>query len=154
VAAGGSAMAAPGDGAGEPPVVAVPGEVRMLDGGVPWVRTEAELAREWARLTARLVAVTGGRGRAVAEMDGAERALLGVRAAARWTLGETACAPMSRDRVLVTGASIRGELAEAERVMEERGSRWPYATGVLYWLLWITGATPEMVHPGWRDQPA
>lgn len=119
----------------------------VLDTGVPWPRSAAELDREWVRLRRRLTRMTQQPGRAASELNGAERFTLGVRAAARWTSGEIAMAPTTGLDAPVTGAQLRAELAAAEQVMVARESGWEYATGIVFWLLWVTGANEELTYP-------
>jgi hypothetical protein len=140
---------APDVGDGRPPAAgasAVPGHVCVLDGGVPWVRVKVELDREWQRVNALAGEILDRRGDSA--LDGVEECVIGALAAARWTLGATQQAPMARAPLPVTGAAIKAELATARRVMEARGPRWAGATGVVHWLLWITGGSEEMPYPG------
>src|SRR6266705_783788 len=77
----------------EPEVVANPGQIQVLDRGVPWIRTGEELDREWMRLWQRMSRVLEAR-QGEDLVDGPQTALLGVFSAARWTLGRTPMSPM------------------------------------------------------------
>ena len=138
----------------EAEVPAAPGVVGFLDTGVPWVRTMDELVREWRRLCAVIEEIKAGPfGQGADAADGCEQHAFGARAAALWTLGADPRAPMSRTQLPVTGQAIRDELDAAEHVMISRQRGWEYATGTLFWLLWITGATETMARPGFDAPP-
>jgi hypothetical protein len=144
------ALAAPGAPGREER--AVPGVITVLDGGVPWIRDRLELDQEWDRLvrTASTLLVDGRL--AYEELDGAGQALIGVFNAARWTTGRTHATPVTNEAVEVTGSSLRGQLAAAQERMAARRADWQYATGVVTWLLWITGARAELTYPGWDER--
>lgn len=137
---------------GEPlallPGSAIAGQVGVLDSGVPWLRFAGELDEQWDRLLALLADAVGDEGLPVEAMDGRDRFVLGAWTAASWTLGHTAVAPVSRRERPVTGQAIREELAAAEQLVTGRRLYWDWATGVLEWLLWITGARETMTYPG------
>lgn len=116
----------------------------MLDDEVPWPRTAAEFEEKAAQLANRLGHMTATGSRSASELTGSERYMLGIRAASRWTSGEILRTPMTRAEQAMTGAGIRTELATAEAVMQSRGPGWEFATGVLTWLLWATGAQDEL----------
>ena len=135
------------------PGSAVPGQAGVLDEGVPWLRFAAELDIEWDRLLRRLAAAADLAHAeldhaTVQDLDGPGRYVLGAWAAATWTLGHTAVAPVSRAKAAVSGRPLRYELAAAERVMTGHGPGWELAAGALHWLLWITSAIEEMPYPG------
>ena len=134
-------------GAGE--IVAVPGKIGMLDLGVQWPRTAEELEREWQRLRQHATAIPTGEDTSYQDLNGGLRALIGVRATARWCLGKSPKSPMSARPALVTGANIRSEQNLAETIMTSRHGDWEHATGVAMWLLWVTGATDKPVYLGW-----
>jgi hypothetical protein len=153
-----------GPGSNEPGVewLAVPGVPAVLDGGVPWVRTGPELDREWARMMAAVAALGfgGERGPGVVErqyaaLDGAGRAVLGVFSAARWSVGEVNRTPITERYAPVTGSSLTRELNTAERCSLLRVEGAAYATGVLAWLMWMTGERDTVVYPTWDpNRPA
>jgi hypothetical protein len=143
-------------GDGRPPgphESAVPGRVCVLDGGVPWTRAKAELDPEWDRVNALATQIIDRRGTDGA-LDGREEFVIGVLAAARWTLSAVNAAPMTRQARPVNGEAIKSELSEAQRAMAARGRRWAGAAGVLHWLLWITGASEAMEYPGFDPHPS
>jgi hypothetical protein len=131
------------------PGSAVPGQVGVLDTGVPWFRLANELDAEWNRLRSHLPLVSGPSERSAERLDGAERFVVGAWTAAAWTLGHTRLAPASTVERPVTGAVIRDELSRVERVLDARKPVWEAAAGSLEWLLWITGAREVMPYPGW-----
>ena len=88
-------------------IVAVPGDIQVLDGGVPWIRTRVELDREWTRLGQMLFALQRDRGLEYDDLDGHARALIGMAGAASWTLGRQSTGPMTNTPSRATGASIR-----------------------------------------------
>ncbi len=137
---------------GEPPALlpgsAIAGQVGVLDGGVPWPRLASELDEQWDRLLIRLAEALGAGDRPVEAMDGAGRFVLGVWTAAAWTLGHSPAAPISRADRAVTGPAIQEELAAAGQLVVGRRPYWEWATGVLEWLLWITGARETLRYPG------
>ena len=130
-------------------IVAVPGEIMVLDQGVPWIRSGRELRYEWDRLSRHATLLPDPDASGYREMTGGLKALLGVLATARWCLARTTTMPMSARPGLVTGASIKAELALAETVVNSRQGNWEYATGVLMWLLWVTGASEKTVYLSW-----
>jgi hypothetical protein len=133
----------------EPGKRAAPGVITVLDGGVPWVREQAELDFEWDRITRAAVSLLVDGQFVYERIDGGGLALLGVMAAARWSTGRIDTAPMTNQAETVTGASIRRQLALAEARMVARGEDWEHATGVVTWLLWVTGVREDLVFPGW-----
>ena len=139
-----------GDGsAPEPGTPPVPGRICVLDGGVPWVRVKSELVREMDRLAAVMREILDGpAGRREDELDGAEQRVMGIWAAAEWTLGADDRSPMHRRHQLVSGQAIIDELAVAEPRMIDRAGGWQYALGVIDWLMWITGARETIAYPG------
>jgi hypothetical protein len=128
-------------------VKTVGGPACVLDAGVPWPRTPDDVAREWARLEARYARITVVGRRTMADLSSAERFVVGVRAAARWTRGEVEKSPVCLVGAPLTGQGVRDELDAAEALMEARGRHWEYATGVLHWLLWVTGASEDLPYP-------
>lgn len=124
--------------------IALPTGVGVLDAGVPWPRTPQELDREWGRVVELVAEMTSGPARRASELSPGERYVMGVRAAARWTLGDSSRTPTSGRELEMSGAQIRAELALAERVVDRRAAGWAYASGVLEWLLWVTGAREEL----------
>ena len=128
-----------------PEIVAVPGQIRVLDEDVPWVRDQVELDEAWADLllACKPLVVDGRIDRD--RLSGQGLALVGRLAAARWTMGgEGQPAPMTNHPEPVTGHAIRRQLAMAERLMTGRGADWETATGVVSWLLWVTGASEDL----------
>jgi hypothetical protein len=147
----GEAWKTPGPGE----IPAVPGIVRMLDAGVPWFRTGAELDVAWDRLWEAVTAVlTNGLPNDYESLVGVERALFGVYNAARWSLLQVPTAPMGGEHTPVTGGSIRRQLLRAETHMVSRQEGWEYATGIVTWILWVTGAREDLVLPGEDIPPA
>jgi hypothetical protein len=134
-------------GSGE--IVVVPGKVGVLDLGVQWFRTADELEQEWQRLRRYATLIPTGDDIGYQDLSGGLRALIGVRATARWCLGKSPKSPMSARPALVTGANIRSEQNLAETIMTSRHGNWEHATGVAMWLLWVTGATDKPVYLGW-----
>lgn len=130
-------------------IVAVPGQTGMLDLGVQWSRTTEELEHEWQRLRRHATVIPTAEAISYQDLNGGLRALIGVRAAARWCLGKSSKSPMSARPALVTGANIRSEQNLAETIMTSRQGDWEHATGVAMWLLWVTGATDKPVYLGW-----
>jgi hypothetical protein len=129
-------------------VVAVPGVVRILDAGVPWLRSLEELDYDWTKIKTHILAiVNNGLPNDYDSLDGVERGLFGVYNAARWTLGVTTKAPASGRLIPVTGGSLRRELALAESRLIARSEGWEHATGVVTWIGWITGASLDLVLP-------
>lgn len=129
-----------------PAVVAELGRRGVLDDGVPWPRELFELADEWERVC-RVLGLTlaaAKAGRPAEDLQQRERRALGVDAAARWTLGLSPLAPLNGEPAWVTGAAIRRELAIADAVIPARAPGWEFATGVVGWLLWVTGAEDKM----------
>jgi hypothetical protein len=129
-------------------ILAVPGQVGMLDAGVPWFRSTEELDDEYERLRrhGRLLP-TGDY--TYKDLTGGLRALIGVRATARWCLGKAEKTPLSSRPALVTGTNIRSEMELATEVMDGRTGAWEHATGVGMWLCWVTGATDKPVYLSW-----
>jgi hypothetical protein len=141
----GEAWQIPGPGE----IVAVPGTIMTLDQGVPWIRTGEELDHEWNRLSRHATLLPARQDVGDDGLTGGLKALLGVLGTARWCLGRDSMTPISDRRALVTGAAIKAELARAEAVMNSRQGSWEYATGVVMWLLWVTGAVEETIYLGW-----
>ena len=125
----------------------VGGPSMVLDAGVPWPRTPDDVAREWARVEARYARLFVSGGRSLSQLTSAEQFVVGVRVAARWTRAESARSPLRLANEPVSGQAVRDELAVAESLMEARGRHWALATGVLHWLLWVTGAMDDLPYP-------
>lgn len=128
-------------------ILAVPGQTGMLDAGVPWFRSTEELDYEDNRLRrhGKLIPPDA----TYQDLTGGQRALIGVRATARWCLGRTEKTPLSSVPALVTGANIKAELDLATAMMTEHTGAWEHATGVGMWLCWVTGATDKPVYLSW-----
>jgi len=133
-------------------ISARPGVVRILDHGVPWIRTRTELWDEWAALDDTAVGMVRARG--VDGLNVSEKALTGLWRCARWTLGFDAVAPAQNRARPVTGASLRTEISWSASMSESRLEGWEWATGVLFWLLWATGANEDLDWPGWEASHA
>ncbi|MCE0536611.1 hypothetical protein LWF15_13950 [Kineosporia rhizophila] len=127
-------------------IQAVPGEVRILDNGVPWIRTQRELLEEWTAVDEISATFLAG-GRHWSDLDGVELYVAGMWASARWTLGIDPDAPVTSKPRAVTGAAIRKELSWAEMCVASRLDGWECTTGTLNWLLWITGGREDMLWP-------
>ncbi len=135
-------------------IVAVPGVPRILDHGVPWIRTGPELDVAWDKVeTAVAAVVNNGLPNDYASLDGVERALFGTFNAARWTTLQIPTAPMGGGHMPVTGGSIRRQLDLATVEMVHKLDGWEYATGVAGWFGWITGVREELILPGEHTPP-
>ena len=122
-----------GGGAGSGPV-----EPRF-DG--PWVRSSQEIEQMLGAVRALVDAIAAKPNRSASEVSYAERYTLGVRAAARWTVGLTARTPLSGQEVPSDPGKIGAELLAAERGVGAGGP----SDGVRAWLEWLTGATDGLV---------
>jgi hypothetical protein len=124
---------------------AVAGRVCFLDTGVPWLRTGAELEREWKRLRPVIEPVFTKVRIApdTASFTSGERHTMGSYATAMWTLGGTTEVPLGRAESPVTGRAIRQQLATAHDTVESRCEGWEFALGVMQWLLWITSGSEK-----------
>src|SRR4051794_11114789 len=87
------------------------GPTVVLDAGVPWPRTPAEVEREWARAAARVAQIADAGKRETSELTSPERYAIGAWVAARWSRAEVVHSPVLRVAQPVTGRLIRQELA-------------------------------------------
>jgi hypothetical protein len=129
-------------------IVAVPGVPCLLDCGVSWVRTGAELDVEWPRML-RAVDARAARGLVTPQRDGMDRAVLGIYNAAQWTVGDLAIAPVLKRRLPVTGRNLSDELVGAELWSQSGEVGAAYGLGVMAWLLWMVGQRDRVQYPNW-----
>lgn len=124
---------------------AMAGRVCVLDTGVPWLRTGAELEREWARLRPVVEPIYAKVNAApeTASFTPGERHAMGAYLSALWTLGGSAEVPLGGAESPVTGRAIRWQLSAAEELMVSRREGWEFALGVTQWLLWITSGSEK-----------
>jgi hypothetical protein len=118
------------------------------DGGLRCARSQVELDREWGRICGLMAPITNPPTRKASELSDPQLHLLGASTAARWTLGYAARAPMSRTDQPVNAQTLHSEMTAAGAQVTSEHPNWPGATGVLRWLLWLTGVTEEMTYPG------
>jgi hypothetical protein len=138
------------ESAAEVQILAVPGVPCLLDCGVSWVRTGAELDREWPRML-EAVDARAARSQVTPERDGMDRAVLGIYNAAQWTVGDLAIAPVLKRRLPVTGRTLTDELVGAELWSQSGEVGAAYGFGVMSWLLWMVGQRDRVHYPQWSQ---
>jgi hypothetical protein len=110
----------------------------------PWSRSTGEIEGAWAVLGALVSILTARPERAAAQLSDEERYLLGMRAAARWTLGLTALTPLTGAPEKPTSARAVVELRAADPTTSGGAA---VAAGCRGWLGWLLGEVDDLVFP-------
>jgi hypothetical protein len=111
----------------------------------PWVRSAREIEENWRVLGVLVDQILARPDRAFGDFSYGERYTLGVRAAARWSLGLEVKAPLTAEPAPVDGANLVAELAVAEYLADGDTPASGPAAGVWAWLAWLTGSADRMV---------
>lgn len=111
----------------------------------PWVRSAREIDEMWEIVNALVEAIAAAGDRSPAELSYAERYTLGMRAAARWTVGLTARIPPSGEELPPDRRRAVAERVLADLLSVEGRLPGDPAAGVHAWLAWLTGAVDELV---------
>jgi hypothetical protein len=99
-------------------------------------------------LAGRLRQIAARGGRTVDQLTPQEHYTLGVRAAAQWTTGQVAAAPLADEDLPPELASVVHVMALAESLINGDGVPDQVAAlagGVRAWLVWLIGAADRMV---------
>jgi hypothetical protein len=115
------------------------------DGG--WARSAREVDETFATLAVPIQQLAARGHQTVAELSVEEHYLLGVRAAALWTMGRTDTAPLTDQVHPADGDSVVTVLAIAEDLMtsSETPSVVALADGIRAWLAWLIGVQDRVV---------
>jgi hypothetical protein len=108
----------------------------------PWVRSADEIGQMWQVLTDLMDRIAAPGNRTAAQLSYGERYTVGVRAAARWTVGLTARTPLTGRDLPAEPQRIAAELLAAEPGDAHAGA---CADGVRAWLDWLIDPGAELV---------
>jgi hypothetical protein len=112
-----------------------------------WPRPPTEVEREWGRVEqlARRLAQVEGVG--VDGLGSNAHCLLGIRAAAQWSMGTLTTAPMTGRVEEPTFYVALDEMRAAEARIGAGSPGWAWAVGVHRWLSWLIGAEDKVRYP-------
>ena len=120
-------------------------------GGVPpWPRSPHEIDEAFAVLGVQMQQIAARPQRTVEQLSAGEHYALGVRAAALWTTGRTATAPLTDEVQAADVSSVITVMALAEYLMTAAATPAQVvavAGGVRAWLVWLIGAEDRMAFP-------
>lgn len=109
-----------------------------------WVRSRQEIEDNLDILGALVDGMKASPDRTAADLTYAERYTLGIRAAARWSLGVVDQAPLTGVDAPADVERVAGEIAVADFLVAGGGAASGPAAGVRAWLTWLTGASPRL----------
>lgn len=115
--------------------------------GSPWARSPREIDETYAVLYEQLKAIAAGSDRTVEELTPGEHYALGVRAAALWSMGRLAKAPLADEELAPDQGSAAMVMALAESLITAEDTPdqpFALASGVHAWLAWLVGAHDRM----------
>ena len=111
----------------------------------PYLRPIEDLRETWPRILEAVDGLRMAPDLKFEDMTRHGRYLLGVHAAAAWCLGAGTRSPMGRVDRTVSFSAIAEEQALAEQVAGQVQGGWEdYATGVEFWMWWMTGLVPHL----------
>ena len=115
--------------------------------GPQWPRSAADLDREWSRVDHLANRIAADGAVSADELRSEARCLLGMRAAALWSLGRSTTTPMTRRVEEPTFYAALEEMRAADELIRARSHGWAWAIGVDRWLSWLIGAEESVRAP-------
>jgi hypothetical protein len=112
-----------------------------------WPRSRAELEREWSRVDRLATRIAAAGAVNADELRPEARCLLGMRAAALWSLGRSTTTPMTGRADEPTFYAALEEMRAADELIRARSPGWAWAIGVDRWLSWLIGAEESVRAP-------
>jgi hypothetical protein len=115
----------------------------------PWLaRCREEFAVELSRLAGQLLEFQAwGQEERMDDLSEREKYVLGVKDAAKWTLGVSRKAPFRPGKTAVSNAQVAETVDSAQAVSRLNPHFRPYAEGVKAWLFWLTGTDGALRYP-------
>lgn len=110
-----------------------------------WARSPGEIEANLGIIGVLVDGIAASPDRTAEDLNYGERYTLGLRAAARWSLGISGRTPLTGDDVEPDPGRVVTELAVAEYLIAHGSEGCEPAAGVRAWLTWLTGETDHLV---------